>query len=154
MSVPKMGITLDRRELDRLMRIAPRRTKRAIVDILDASAKLTEKSMKQNVNKASRALEKDIKTKKGNLWRRVGSDLNYAVFLEEGTRPHFPPAYKGSSLDLWAESKGIPTYAVARSIARKGTKAHPFVEPTYIDVKPKIGLIAKVRTAKLAQELN
>lgn len=59
----------------------------------------------------------------------------YALGVEEGTRPHRPPSGPNSSLAQWAELKGMNVYAVAASIARNGTKPHPFVEPAYEEVK-------------------
>lgn len=60
------------------------------------------------------------------------SNVPYARYVEKGTRPHFPPAFPGSALDQWAEMHGLNAYAVAQSIAKKGTRPHPFVEPTYM----------------------
>jgi len=47
----------------------------------------------------------------------------YALYVHEGTRPHYVPmgAIKG-----WAQRHGIPAYFVQRAILRKGTKARPF----------------------------
>lgn len=47
----------------------------------------------------------------------------YAVYVHEGTRPHFPPI---DAITPWANRHGIPPFLLARSIARKGTKAQPF----------------------------
>ena len=56
----------------------------------------------------------------------VGTPAEYALPLEEGTRPHFPPP---SALISWvhfklgvsdAEARGV-AFLVARSISRKGT---------------------------------
>lgn len=49
----------------------------------------------------------------------------YAVFVHEGTRPHMPPV---DALAAWAKKKGINPWAVAKSIAKKGTKANPFLQ--------------------------
>lgn len=62
----------------------------------------------------------------------------YAVPLEMGSRPHWVSVRPGTSLRTWAERKGIPPYAVQRSIARKGTKAHPIVKPVYDRMKPRV----------------
>lgn len=55
----------------------------------------------------------------------------YAAAVHEGTRPHFPPIKaltgKEESLDLWARRHGMDPFLLARSIARKGTKANPFM---------------------------
>jgi hypothetical protein len=55
----------------------------------------------------------------------------YAQFLETGTRPHKVSTNPEGSLAQWCELKGLNLYAVARSIELNGTKAHPFVRPTY-----------------------
>ncbi|MBI4150500.1 HK97 gp10 family phage protein [Candidatus Woesearchaeota archaeon] len=66
------------------------------------------------------------------------SGVKYSTFVEKGTRPHWPPwkGAKGRGLQQWARSKGIPVFLVARSIAKKGTKAHPFLEPAVRDSVP------------------
>lgn len=61
------------------------------------------------------------------LYALVGSDLHYALFVHEGTRPHWPPP-----LQPWAKRHGFPAGAaggwrVAAIIARRGTKARPFL---------------------------
>jgi hypothetical protein len=42
-------------------------------------------------------------------------------WLEDDTRPHFPP-WKAPSLIQWAAAHGIPAFLVARKISRYGTK--------------------------------
>lgn len=59
-----------------------------------------------------------------NIGAIVQTNVNYAAFVHEGTRPHFPPI---SALEKWSKRKGLNAGAVARSIARKGTKAQPFM---------------------------
>lgn len=57
----------------------------------------------------------------------VGTSLLYAIPVELGTRPHFPPV---QPLAEWAEAKlGVPRdesrevgFLIARKISRKGTK--------------------------------
>jgi len=49
----------------------------------------------------------------------------YAVFVHEGTAPHFPPL---DAIAPWAIKHGIPPFVLARSIAKKGTKANPFLK--------------------------
>lgn len=57
----------------------------------------------------------------------TSSTLNYAAAVEKGSRPHFPPIEaltgKKESLDLWAQQKGLNPFAVAKGIAKRGTKA-------------------------------
>jgi hypothetical protein len=65
-------------------------------------------------------------------------NVPYADGLETGTKPHRPPAGPDSSLAQWAELKGLNVWAVAKSIERNGTKAHPYIGPAYDVVKEPI----------------
>lgn len=63
----------------------------------------------------------------------VSTPLIYAPAAEKGSRPHFPPIEaltgKLESLDLWARQKELSAFAVAKGIAKKGTKGkHMFKE--------------------------
>ena len=54
----------------------------------------------------------------------------YAPFVHDGRKPgKFPPL---APIALWVKRKGIgvPAFVIARSIARKGTKANPFMTRT------------------------
>jgi len=48
----------------------------------------------------------------------------YADYVEYGTRPHWTSVH---NLEAWARLKGINPYALQRSIAKKGTKPHPYL---------------------------
>lgn len=67
------------------------------------------------------AMQTEFSDLKGALVNRAP----YAIFVHEGTRPHFPPL---AAIEGWADRHGIPPYLVARSIASKGTKRHPFFD--------------------------
>ena len=54
------------------------------------------------------------------LFGQMGTVVEYAPYVEFGTRPHFPPI---SALRAWGASHGINPYLVARAIARRGTRA-------------------------------
>jgi hypothetical protein len=57
-------------------------------------------------------------------YARIGSNSNYAMFVEYDTKPHWPPI---AAITPWAERHGIDPYMVARGIAAHGTKgAHMF----------------------------
>ncbi|HET6924998.1 MAG TPA: hypothetical protein VFH39_04170 [Candidatus Saccharimonadales bacterium] len=68
-------------------------------------------------------------------WIGPNKNVPYAIYVEEGTRPHRPPAGPDSALAQWCEMKGLEPWAVATSIAKNGTQPHPFVEPAYEDIK-------------------
>lgn len=56
----------------------------------------------------------------------------YAGAVEYGAKPHFVSVKK---LKGWARRHGISPYAVQRSIAKKGTKAQPFLGPAVDEKK-------------------
>lgn len=47
-----------------------------------------------------------------------GEAKKYGIFVERGTRPHFPPI---AAVADWARRHGIKPFLVARAIARHGT---------------------------------
>ncbi len=63
---------------------------------------------------------------------RVGTNMEYAEAVEKGSRPHWAPI---AALTPWAESKGIPPFAVQASIAVNGTAPHPFMGPALDESK-------------------
>lgn len=89
-----------------------------------------------------------------NLSALVAPTVDYAQSVEEGAKPHWTSVAPGSSLRAWANLKGISPYAVQRSIAKKGTKAHPYVKPTYEKMGPVIKRNAERDIASLAKDLN
>lgn len=66
------------------------------------------------------------------------ANVKYGLWIEKGTRPHFPPV---EPLEKWGRIKlGKPGigFLIARKIAKKGTKAQPFMLPALEDNKQKI----------------
>lgn len=59
----------------------------------------------------------------------------YALPLEEGSRPHFPPL---KALEGWAERHNIPVFLVARKIAREGTKGRFMWRDGFADLQDKV----------------
>lgn len=70
-------------------------------------------------------LASSIMSRYGPLHAEVGPSANYAIYLHQGTRPHWVPI---SKIGPWAKRHGLNPYAVQRSIAKKGTKANPFMD--------------------------
>lgn len=70
-----------------------------------------------------------------SLTGKVGPSVAYAIFVEKGTRAHYPPvgAIKG-----WAGRHGMNPFALARGIARRGTRAQPFVLPAFERQRSKV----------------
>jgi len=61
----------------------------------------------------------------------VGSSVEYAPYVELGTRPHFPPYQPGTPLARWAELHGVPAFVVARAISVRGTKARKYLQGAF-----------------------
>lgn len=57
---------------------------------------------------------------------KVGTNVAYGRYVEEGTAPHFPPV---GAVAGWANRHGIAPFLVARAISRHGTKARPYLKP-------------------------
>lgn len=74
---------------------------------------------------------------------QVGPNVYYAIYVHEGTRPHWAPL---DPLRVWVVKKlnitGEEAEDVARrvqyKIARKGTEGRPFIEDVYTLYQPKI----------------
>lgn len=79
-----------------------------------------------------KSISSEVKRELGTIRLTVGSNMKYGVFVHEGTRPHWPPE---KPIRLWVVKKlGITgkevkkvTGAVRYKIAKKGTKARPFL---------------------------
>lgn len=55
----------------------------------------------------------------------VTFSATHAVFVHEGTKPHWPPF---DAVAKWAQRHGFPgPYLVAKAIALKGTKGTPYL---------------------------
>lgn len=65
----------------------------------------------------------------------ISPTANYAAAVEFGTRPH---GVDPRVLESWAAKKGLNPYAVAKSIAMRGTKANPFMQRTAEKTQSKI----------------
>lgn len=60
----------------------------------------------------------------------------YAIYVEEGTEPHWPPI---DAITPWAERHGIPAFLVARKIAQEGTDPRYMWRDAYSDLEGEIG---------------
>lgn len=62
------------------------------------------------------------------------------------TKPHYPPV---SALTGWAERKGLNPYAVAASIAEKGTPIIPFLKMAYNDTRAERKILLSIATRSI-----
>lgn len=88
---------------------------------------------KANVRVRTAVLQGSIQIRRARLEKRGilvalwGSfAVLYAIYVEKGTRPHFPPV---EAIKRGFKVTEEHAWAIARSIARKGTKAYPYLMP-------------------------
>jgi len=88
---------------------------------------------KANVRKKTTVLQGGIQMRRTRLEKKnvlVGLwgvwAVLYAIYVEKGTRPHFPPV---EAIRRGMKVSAEHAWAIARSIARKGTKAYPYLRP-------------------------
>lgn len=81
----------------------------------------------------------------------VGSNLKYAMAVEKGTRPHFPPT---QALEGWSRRHGMVAFVVARAISRRGTKAHHMLESALEDNRRKVIQFFEDYNRKLTKDAN
>ena len=107
-------------------------------DFLARSAFAVERFAKEKAPVDTGRLRTSVATVLGGTSAVIGPTIFYAPFVEYGTRPHFPPPV---ALQPWAKRHGFGpggAFALARAIARRGTRAHPFMRPAAKDALPMI----------------
>lgn len=157
--MPSMQIVVDDRQVRRVFAAAPQAAVRRLGQLIESAAIDIQGEMRRQVNVgATGETRRSIAYKlgRGKLEAEVKSTLDPRRIeaLEHGSRPHWTSARPGTSLYRWARHKGINPYAVQRSIARKGTKAHPFVAPTYRLMSGRVQNDILKGMGKFARELD
>lgn len=116
---------------------SPQTLRAALSLSLDRAAEEVAREMRQAAPKAFSTLTNSIRAiKVGELDRLIAPGVDYARFVEEGARPHWPGIRNG--LREWVAfrtgARGPDlerrTFLIARAISRRGIKAQPFVAPT------------------------
>ena len=92
-----------------------------------------------------------METNFGILKGTLKNTSPYAAAVHGGTRPHWVPI---DAITPWANRHGIPPFLVARSIARKGTKARPFFTESIQDGQSEIDSLFKKALDNIANKLT
>lgn len=127
-SVLVTGLT----ELEAGLSAAPAELASAVRQQLTAASLLVEGTARTLAPQDTRRLAGSINYAIGgsgaNLTSRIGPSVLYGLYAERGTRGprRMPPV---EALRGWAARHGVNPYLVARAIARRGTKAHPYMQP-------------------------
>lgn len=124
-----MKVVIKDKELRQALQIAPEKVLIGIHTSLTRSAIKTQGFFVRNMPAgASGNLRRSVTFNfKNRLSVRIEPQAQYADYVEFGTRPHYPPI---GAITPWARIKGLNPYAVARGIAKHGTKAHPYEAKT------------------------
>jgi len=102
---------------------------KAVQDILDRSIKksviLLQRYAMQETPTDQWRLRNDFHTEFRKSRWRLFNPTQYWIYVHEWTRPHYAPIDK---LQWRADRHGIPVWKLWFSIARKWTKANPFMD--------------------------
>ena len=152
-----LGVTIDAAGVRRLFERAPGAAQARMRRLIEGAAIDVQREMTIAANVGVTGhLRRSVRYQfSAPLMRaEVTPEANYAEAVEYGTRPHWVSVKPGSSLYQWARLKGINPYALQRSIARKGTKPHPFVKPTYVKMQPRVVNDVSAGITQFARELD
>lgn len=124
-------------------------------EALDNSVTLIQKRARRNAPVFQGELKRSIRKKvRSNISRgEVEAFAKHAPYVESGTKPHFPPV---AALERWGKIKlGKPGlgFVIARKIARKGTKAQPYMEPAVEESLSDVERFFKVVSDKVTAEI-
>lgn len=133
----KLSIELDSAQARAAFEKAPAVMDRSLIRALDRAGQEVAREERRAAPKAFSTLTQSIRVAKDAKFSRlIAPDVNYARYVEEGTKPgKMPPR---QALEPWLKFRaGISgrelrnrSFLLARYIQRHGTKAHPFVAPT------------------------
>jgi hypothetical protein len=138
------SILMDAAEVEAVFTIVAENFPRYVNSWLVQSATITKEEMAGQVNQGVGALmgggiqnniDAIYNSAEGSVMVKPNKNVPYADSLETGSDPHYVPHGPDSSLAQWAELKGLNVFAIAATIAKIGTRPHPFVAPTYDVVK-------------------
>jgi hypothetical protein len=119
-------------ELERALLNSPAVLRTTQQQAMTRSLLLIEADARRNVRQDTRRLMNSISHRQSSSPRglvgEVGPSARYGLHVERGTRPHWPPR---AALEGWARRHGVPVFVVQRAIARRGTKARPFLLPAF-----------------------
>lgn len=135
-----LTIVIDDKALKKAFAAAPAMTKAKLIGWRTKTALMVEREAKIQIRPHidTGQAQSSIHTILRGDSAVVKPTAKHAEWIIKGRRPgsKMPPFQPGSSLNRWATKRGMTPFLVARSIARKGIKSHPFMDTTYRIVKP------------------
>jgi hypothetical protein len=137
-------ITMDAASVEKVLTATAERFPRYVNSWLVQAGTITKEEMASKVNEGiGAAYGQGVKNNIDATYDEVAqtvmvkpnSNVPYADALETGSRPHWPDMNPDGARAQWCELKGLSLWAIGATIAKVGTKPHPFIEPTYNVVK-------------------
>ena len=113
----------------------PALLKGPIHEFLQKAGFLVEGRAKEKAPVDTGRLRASISSRAEETKAVIGSPVQYAPWVEFGSRPHFPPV---SALETWARRHGFGkggAFLIARAISRRGGKAQPYLVPALLESK-------------------
>lgn len=114
----------------------------AVTRIVIFGEKLAKQLVAKDTRNLARSITHRVESGVGRVRGVWGTSVFYGPYVEKGTRPHFPPP---GALAGWARRHDTDPWAVAKGIAKNGTKAQPFMKPSFDQTRPKA--MQELRTA-------
>jgi hypothetical protein len=151
----QLGFKLDDAQVKRLVERAPAAVLNHMRRLIEGAAIDVQREMRiQAPIAVTGQLRGSVRYKFNAMALRaeISPNVPYGSAIEEGRGPRKVSVAEGSPLRKWAEFKGLNPYAVQKSIAKKGTKANPFIQRTYNRMKPIVekdieeGMVALIRS--------
>lgn len=149
-------ITLDDTKVREMLAKAPQETKMTVRRLLERAGIDVMSEMRQH---APVAVTGDLRRSAHYFFQSenevaVEPTAKYAEAVEKGSKPHWVSVRPGTPLFRWAMQKGISPFALQWSIAHKGTKPHPFIQPTYDIMEPQVQRLFTDGITELVGRLN
>lgn len=142
------GITVRIDGLDALQaKLHGSRADAPVKRFLDRGAFMIQGAARKKVTVDTGRLKNSIGVESPSLReRRIGPSAEHGEWVEFGTRPHWPPP---GSLAGWAKRHGMTDYQARRSVAMKGTKAQPFMQPAAEEAERGLPPLVSVLAAEI-----
>lgn len=143
MAGPSFTVRIEDRALAERFRQWPGEQRKAMQGGLEDIADAVFTASQEKVPVDTGTLKKSGSVTFGDLSATVGYAATYAAPVEFGSRPHHLPRTAIDrpgmpGLRTWAARHGMPgaEWAIAKSIAKRGTKAQPYLIPAFEETKP------------------
>jgi hypothetical protein len=154
-----LQIEIDSKALTAALAKSPAKVKAGLNIWIKRTAISTEREAKLSLKRstsrgASGKTLNSIMTFPSYLKTTVKPTTKAAYFVHQGRKAgRMPPAGRGSDLEGWSRRMGLNSFAVARGIAKHGTKGHPFMDEAYAKVKPTADTEAKLILEEIVRSI-